>query len=125
MKVLIADDSLIMRQKIQEIIKNLQGIEMHFIGLARNGAEAVSLAQKTSPELITMDITMPEMTGIEAIQLIRKLNIKAKILVITALSHQDTGLAALKAGANGFLLKPFSDQKLKQAIAKLLGLADA
>lgn len=125
MKVLIADDSLIMRQKIQEIIKNLQGIEMQFVGLARNGVEAVALAQRTAPELITMDITMPEMTGIEAIQLIRKVNVKAKILVISALSHQDTGLAALKAGANGFLLKPFSDQKLQQAIAKLLGISHA
>lgn len=125
MKVLIADDSLIMRQKIQEVIKNLQGIEMQFVGLARNGVEALALAQRTAPELITMDITMPEMTGIEAIQLIRKVNVKAKILVISALSHQDTGLAALKAGANGFLLKPFSEQKLQQAIAKLLGISHA
>jgi two-component system chemotaxis response regulator CheY len=84
--------------------------------LARNGAEAVRIARATQPEVVTMDLTMPEMDGVECIGQLIRLFPKINILVVSALSDKSTAIAALMLGARGFVAKPFTDDELKMAL---------
>jgi len=88
-------------------------------GLARNGNEAVRLARATRPEVVTMDLTMPEMDGIECISALLKLDQAVKILVVSALSDKSTAIQALKLGARGFVAKPFTDEELQMALLEV------
>lgn len=116
MKLLIVDDSLVIRNKIN------RGLLLRFTSIIRadNGKQALKLVENEKPDVITMDLTMPEMDGVECIREIMTLNAKAYILVISALADKATAIAALSFGANGFLCKPFSDQELNDAIEKVL-----
>jgi two-component system chemotaxis response regulator CheY len=117
MKLLVVDDSNVIRNKIARTL-DLEGVEV--IGTARNGREAVGLFAKHRPELVTMDITMPEMDGTQCIREILKLRSDTLILVISALSDKATAIAALKQGAHGFLCKPFEDRELNDSVAELI-----
>lgn len=117
MKMMIVDDSNIIRRKIERSTE-LDGV--HIIGKASNGVEAVHLFEKTHPDLVTMDITMPEMDGIECVERLVDLKPDVLILVVSALSDKSTAIEALKKGANGFLCKPFTDKQLNQALAELI-----
>ena len=97
----------------------LEGVRI--IGKASNGVEAVHLFEKSQPDLVTMDITMPEMDGIECVERLVGLNPDVLILVVSALSDKATAIEALKKGANGFLCKPFTDKQLNDALAELIG----
>jgi two-component system chemotaxis response regulator CheY len=88
--------------------------------MARNGVEAVGLSQQFKPELVTMDLTMPEMDGVECTEAIATLNPKVNILIISALSDKATAIKALKKGAKGFLYKPFTDEQLIQAFLEMI-----
>lgn len=116
-KLMIADDSNIVRSKIA---RALGQYGLHIVGLAANGREALELFETTRPEVVTMDLTMPEMDGIECIRKIRALDSKVRILVVSALSDKATAIQALKAGAQGFLDKPFTEAELADAIGELL-----
>ena len=121
MRLLIVDDSNMIRSRISRVVQNgaLSGVSI--VGLARNGAEAVRIAKATQPEVVTMDLTMPEMDGIECIQALIQLFPRINILVVSALSDKSTAIAALRLGARGFVAKPFSDDELRLA---LLDVAD-
>ncbi len=121
MRLLIVDDSNMIRSRISRVVQTgaLSGISI--VGLARNGAEAVRIAKATQPEVVTMDLTMPEMDGIECIQELMRLFPRINILVVSALSDKSTAIAALRLGARGFVAKPFSDDELRLA---LLDVAD-
>ncbi len=116
-KLMIADDSNIVRSKIA---RALGQHGLHIVGLAANGREALELFQTTRPEVVTMDLTMPEMDGIECIRKIRALDSTVRILVVSALSDKATAIQALKEGAQGFLDKPFTEAELSDAIGELL-----
>lgn len=116
-RLLIADDSNIVRGKIARALGQ-HGLDI--VGLASNGREALELYKATRPEVVTMDLTMPEMDGIECIRKIRALDPKARILVVSALSDKSTAIQALKEGAQGFLDKPFTEAELSDAIGELL-----
>ena len=116
-KLLIADDSNIVRSKIA---RALGQHGLHIVGLAANGREALELFKNTKPDVLTMDLTMPEMDGIECIRAIRALDPKVRILVVSALSDKGTAIQALKEGAQGFLDKPFTEAELSDAIGELL-----
>lgn len=118
MNLLIVDDSKIMRQMIHEICKQLKGIQV--VGTASDGKEAVVSYQRLKTELVTMDLTMPNLDGIGAIKQLIKINPKVKILVISALSDQETALESISEGAKGFLYKPFSKEELLEAILGIL-----
>ncbi len=118
MKILIVDDSLVMRNKIQRSIAQA-GVEV--VGHAANGQQAIDMFVLHKPNLVTMDITMPEMDGLECVESILRISPAAKILVISALADKATALEALKRGASGFLCKPFNDQELAEALEELLG----
>jgi len=118
LKLLIVDDSNVMRRRIERCQQN-----EHFqvVGLAANGVEAIELFRQTDPDVVTMDITMPEMDGIECVEQLVALNPHVLILIISALADKATAVEAMEKGANGFLNKPFSDRQLNEALAELIG----
>lgn len=117
MKLMIVDDSNIIRRKIQRC-NALETLEV--VGTAANGVEAIEVFERTQPDLVTMDLTMPEMDGIECVERLVRMNPNVKILVVSALSDKATAIEALKKGANGFLCKPFSESELNNAFRELL-----
>jgi two-component system, chemotaxis family, chemotaxis protein CheY len=120
MRMLIVDDSNMIRSRISRVVQSggLAGISL--VGLARNGAEAVRIARATQPEVVTMDLTMPEMDGVECIGQLIRLFPKINILVVSALSDKSTAIAALMLGARGFVAKPFTDDELKMALLDVM-----
>lgn len=116
-KLLIVDDSSVMRRTIE---KNLGEYDFEIVGTASNGREALEMIEEKKPDVVTLDITMPEMDGIECLQNIMKSWPETKVMIITALSDKLTGLKALDIGARGFLYKPVNGADLKKAFDKLL-----
>lgn len=115
-KILIVDDSEIIRTQIRQCFKNtFSGIHV-----AKNGQDAIDKVRAINPDIITMDLTMPEMDGIKCIDEMMEINSELKILVISALSDNATCIHALKLGAQGFLDKPFTEDELKNAIEVML-----
>ena len=119
MKLLIVDDSAIIRNRIARILNDPRLSLIQVVGMARNGAEAITLFLQHMPDLVTMDITMPEMDGIDCTEKMIAFRDDCNILVISALSDKATALKALKKGARGFLYKPFSDEELVAAFLEL------
>lgn len=122
MKLLIVDDSSLIRTRIAKVVESSQLQNVTIVGLARNGIEAVKLAQQNRPQLVTMDLTMPELDGIGTIRELMKLNPPPNILVVSALNDKSTAIAALKLGARGFLNKPFTDDELRLALIDVADL---
>lgn len=116
-KVLIVDDAAFMRMMIKNIITKY-GYEV--AGEAENGKQAVVLYSELKPDLVTMDITMPEMDGIESVKAIRSLDQSAKIIMISAMGQQAMVMDAIQAGARDFIVKPFQQERVMQAIERVL-----
>ncbi|MEM9895706.1 MAG: response regulator [Bacteroidota bacterium] len=116
-RLLIVDDSSVMRRTIE---KNLADYDLEIIGQAANGKEAIEIVEDEMPDVITLDITMPEMDGIACLDEIMRIHPDAKVMIITALSDKLTGLTALDKGARGFMYKPVSSDDLAKAFDKLL-----
>jgi len=117
LKLLIVDDSNIMRRRIE---RSQQFEDLEVVGTAGNGIEALEMFNKTDPDMVTMDLTMPQMDGIECISKLVQLKPAVRILVISALADKATAVEAMERGANGFLNKPFTDRQLNEAIAELM-----
>jgi two-component system chemotaxis response regulator CheY len=96
---------------------------MIVVGAASNGREAVELFRRTQPDVVTMDLTMPEMDGVQCVQELVAINSKVLILVVSALADKATAVDAIEKGANGFLCKPFTDRQLNDALEELLSEA--
>lgn len=117
LKLLIVDDSNVIRRRIERC----QQIEhLQVVGLASNGVEAIEVFRQTDPDVVTMDITMPEMDGIECVEQLVAIKPDVLILIISALADKATAVEAMEKGANGFLNKPFSDRQLNEALAELI-----
>ena len=116
LKLMIVDDSNIIRNKITRAY-NQEAFEL--VGTAVNGVEAVALFKETQADVVTMDLTMPEMDGIECIKELINIYPDVAILVVSALSDKATGIQALQYGASGFLLKPFTERELVDALEEL------
>lgn len=117
-KVLIVDDAAFMRMMIKDILSN-NGYEV--IGEANNGLKAVEMYKKERPDIVTMDITMPDMDGIAAVKEIKKLDPSAKIIMCSALGQQTMVMDAIQAGARDFIVKPFQPDRVLEALKKVLG----
>jgi two-component system, chemotaxis family, chemotaxis protein CheY len=117
MKLLIVDDSLIMRRAIERSIGHTRFTEVR---VATNGLQAIEMFEQHKPDVITMDITMPDMDGLAAVQEIIKRNPRAIILVVSALADKATAVEAVKRGAQGFLLKPITPQSVQEALDDIL-----
>jgi two-component system chemotaxis response regulator CheY len=116
-KVLVVDDASFMRMMIKDILVEA---DFEIVGEANNGVEALELYKKYRPDLVTMDITMPEMDGITAVKLILEEDPEAKILVCSAMGQQSMVINAIQAGANDFIVKPFQSERVLEAINKIL-----
>ncbi len=116
-KLMIVDDSNIMRRRIE---RSQQFDELELIGTAGNGVEAIELFRRTDPDIVTMDLTIPQMDCIECISRLVQMKPAVRILVISALADKATAVEAMEKGANGFLNKPFTDRQLNEAIADLI-----
>jgi len=116
MRLMIVDDSNMIRTRISRVVQGGGLKNVAVVGLAKNGLEAVRIAKVARPDVVTMDLTMPEMGGIECIAALLKLNPAVNILVVSALSDKSTAIAALKLGARGFVGKPFTDEELQIAL---------
>jgi two-component system chemotaxis response regulator CheY len=119
MKLLIVDDSNIIRKRIARITNDPRLESLLVIGMAGNGQAALSIFALAQPDLVTMDLTMPEMDGVECTEAMVRLNPEVRILVVSALSDKATALKAIKKGAKGFLYKPFTDEQLVEALLEM------
>ena len=117
-KLLIVDDSLIIREAIHKHLKNL---DIEVVGTAENGKVALDIFKSADPDVVTLDITMPEVDGLTVLAEMIKLKPQIKIMVVTALSDKATGLKAIKLGAKSFLPKPFTPEKLQESFQRLVG----
>lgn len=114
--ILVVDDAAFMRMMIRDILAR----EGYVIQEAVNGRDAIEKYRETRPDLVTLDITMPEVDGIEALQAIRQINPDARVLMVSAMGQQKLIVDALEAGAADFLVKPFQPTKVLQAVKKCL-----
>ena len=116
-RVLIVDDAAFMRMIIKDILKG-DGFEV--VGEAANGVQAVEKYEELQPDVVTMDITLPEMDGIQAVRAICANHPEAKILMVSAIGQQALVMEALDAGASDFVVKPFQPAKVLEAVKKCL-----
>ncbi|MDI7744109.1 response regulator [Lysinibacillus fusiformis] len=116
--VLIVDDALFMRVAVGNMFKEW-GFEI--VGEASNGREAVEMYNQHKPDLVTMDITMPIMSGLDAVKEIIPENPDANIIMMTALGQQRIIVEAIEAGAKDFITKPFEKNQLKTVVDNILG----
>ncbi|WP_449538510.1 response regulator [Ferdinandcohnia sp. Marseille-Q9671] len=117
-RILVADDHHVVRRGLVFFLKTQN--ELEIIGEAANGKEALELAKSLKPDLILMDLVMPEMDGIEATMLIKKELPKIKIMILTSFSDIDHVIPALEAGASGYQLKDIQPDELVTAIKKIM-----
>ena len=114
--ILIADDATFMRMMLKDIVTK-SGFEV--VGEAENGLEAIQKYQELKPDIITMDITMPEMDGLKAVKEIKNIDKGAVILMCSAMGQQAMVVEAIQAGAKDFIVKPFQAQRIQEALEKL------
>lgn len=115
-RIMIVDGTAFRRAMIREMI-NGSGHEI--VAEAKNASEAMRLYPNARPDVLTMDITMPDMDGVTALRKIRTIDPEAKIIMCSALGQHDLVLNALQAGAKDFLVKPFQQSRLLEAIQKV------
>ena len=116
-KILVVDDASFMRMMIKDILTK-NGFEV--LGEAENGLKAVEKYKELNPDLVIMDITMPEMDGIQAVKEIKKINSNAKIVMCSAMGQQAMVIEAIQAGAKDFIVKPFQADRVVDAVKKVL-----
>ncbi|MDW7674615.1 MAG: response regulator [Bacillota bacterium] len=117
-RILVVDDAAFMRMMIKDILSK-NGFEI--VGEAENGQVAVDKYGDLLPDLVTMDITMPEMDGITAVKTIKKSHPDAKIVMCSAMGQQAMVIDAIQAGAKDFIVKPFQPDRVLEAVRKAIG----
>lgn len=116
-KLMIVDDSNIIRNRIQ---RAYDSGKFMLVATATSGVHALEKFNIHRPDVITMDLTMPQMDGLECIEKIVAIDTNVRILVVSALSDKSTGIEALSLGASGFLCKPFSEEELIESLYELM-----
>ena len=117
-KVLITDDAAFMRMMIKDVLTK-NGYEV--AGEAVNGMDAVDKYNELKPDLVLMDITMPEMDGIQALKKIKEGDANAKVIMCSAMGQQAMVIEAIQSGAKDFIVKPFQPDRILEAVQKVLG----
>ena len=116
--ILICDDAAFMRMMIKDILtKNGYNV----VGEAENGVKAIEAYQEFSPDLVLMDITMPEMDGIDALKGIREKDPNACVIMCSAMGQQAMVIEAIQSGAKDFIVKPFQAERVLEAVKKVIG----
>lgn len=116
-KVLIVDDAAFMRMMLKDILTK-NGFEV--VGEAENGQIAIEKYKELRPDLVTMDITMPELDGISAVKTIKSLDANARVVMCSAMGQQAMVIDAIQAGARDFIVKPFQAERVLEAVKKAL-----
>ncbi|MGP4106994.1 response regulator [Virgibacillus sp. L01] len=116
-QILIVDDAAFMRMMIKDILSK-NGFEV--VGEAQDGVEAIEKYKELKPDLVTLDITMPEMDGLAALKEIKQLDGDANIIMCSAMGQQAMVIDAIQAGAKDFIVKPFQAERVVEAIQKAL-----
>lgn len=119
MRILVVDDASFMRMMLKDILSRAGH---HIVGEAGNGFEAVTVYKEVKPDIVTMDITMPEMDGIEAVKQIMAYDKSAKIIMCSAMGQQTMVVDAIKAGARDFIVKPFQQERVLDSLKKTGGM---
>lgn len=117
-RVLIVDDAIFMRMKLKDILEK-GGFEV--VAEAQNGLEAVDKYKTEMPDIVTLDITMPEMDGITALKKIKTIDPAAKVIMCSAMGQQSMVMDAIQAGASDFIVKPFETERVLQSVNKTIG----
>ena len=118
-RVLVVDDAMFMRSMIKDILHNAGG-RYEVVGEASNGREAIAKYRELQPELVTMDIVMPQMDGIEATREILKIAPAAVIVICSAMGQEALVVESISSGAKDFIVKPFTADRVLQVLAKVL-----
>lgn len=114
-RILITDDALFMRVTLKNILTQ-NGFEV--VGEASNGREAVQLYEQLKPDVVFMDVTMPEMDGLAALKAIRAADPNARVVMCTAMGQKQVVLEAIQHGAKDFIVKPFQPERILEAVQK-------
>ncbi len=116
-RLLIVDDSRIICRAIE---RYLQAFEIEVVGYALDGQQALEMFKAHRPDVVTLDITMPKLNGLKVLKEIRKGDGMVRILLVTALSDEETSRKAMALGAQGIVLKPFTAEKLSRAFGQVI-----
>jgi len=116
MRILIVDDALFMRVTLEKILTK-EGHEV--VGHAGNGLEALAAYKKLKPDLVTMDMSMPEMDGVKAVGELKKIDPDAKVIMVSAMAQEMIVKDAIIAGALDFILKPFKPEKVLESVGRI------
>ena len=117
--MLIVDDAAFMRLSIRNMLLKY---DLEIVGEAANGAIGVEMYKELRPDVVTMDITMPEMSGLEALKAIKAFDPQAKVIMVSAMGQEGVVKEAIISGAKTFIVKPFKEEFLYQTICKVLGI---
>jgi len=118
-RLLIVDDAAFMRLSIRNMLLKY---EIEIVGEAANGAIGVEMYKELRPDVVTMDITMPEMSGLEALKAIKAFDPQAKVIMVSAMGQEGMVKESIVNGARTFIVKPFKEEFLYQTISKVLGI---
>ncbi|MBN2796993.1 MAG: response regulator [Clostridia bacterium] len=116
--ILVVDDAAFMRMMIKDVLTK-NGYEI--LGEAENGQKAIEKFKELHPDLVIMDITMPEVDGIQAVKEIKKIDSNAKIIMCSAMGQQAMVIESIQAGARDFIVKPFQADRVVEAVKKVIG----
>ncbi|MEI3604784.1 response regulator [Pseudogracilibacillus sp. SE30717A] len=116
-KVLIIDDAKFMRMTLSNLF---QKNNFSIVGMAENGVEGVDLYKKTSPDLVTLDITMPVMDGLQALKEILSFDPTANVIMCSAMGQQKLVVEAIELGAKDFIVKPFDEQRVMETVHQII-----
>ncbi|MBG9450410.1 chemotaxis protein CheY [Cytobacillus firmus] len=116
-RILIVDDAKFMRVTLSSILKKA---DHEIVGEGETGKEAVDLFVNLKPDLVMMDITMPEMSGLEAVREIKRDNPNAKVIMCSAMGQQKVVVESIEAGAKDFIIKPFDEGRVLEAVNRVL-----
>lgn len=116
-RILIVDDALFMRRMIR---KALEPLGYEIVGEAENGKEAIEKFEELTPDLVTLDIIMPDIDGLEALSQIREKSGEVKVIMVTAIDQRESMIKAMKNGVSDFIVKPFDDDRVVSAVQKAL-----
>lgn len=118
-KVLIIDDASFMRLSLKSMLER-NGFEV--VGEAENGEIGIIKYKEVSPDIVTMDVTMPKMDGVQTLKLIKEYDPKARVVMVTAMGQEQIVKQAVLSGAKSFIVKPFKEDRLVETLNKVLSL---
>ncbi len=116
-RVLVVDDTQFMRK----MLKDMLSTKYEVIGEAENGKEGVEMVKEHKPDLVTMDVIMPEMDGLEALSKIKEMDEDQKVIMVTSVGQNEKVTEAMKKGAEGYIIKPFDEDGVLEEIENVLG----